>query len=83
MEFKNITAAREHLLGEYAKLIKKDLPKACTFLSVAKKPGNKLYFKAIVNKQSYLYSLPENLELTNADLERVKKLILEKCQQEN
>lgn len=83
-----ILQARQTVLLEYVKLIKKDLPKNCTFLAPLRKSDNTLYLKATVKsadstKNNFLYTLPEDLDLTDADLNRIKKLILEKCQSEN
>ena len=84
----SLLRGRQNILLEYVKLIKKDLPKSCTFLAPVRKTNNNLYLRATIKsadgtKDNYLYSLPEDLDLTDADLNRVKNLILEKCQPKN
>lgn len=83
-----ILQARQTVLLEYVKLIKKDLPKNCTFLAPLRKSDNTLYLRATVKsadgtKSNFLYTLPEDLDLTDADLNRVKQLITEQCQPKN
>jgi hypothetical protein len=64
------------------KELKKDLPNVCTFLAPYLDTNGELYVKAIVNKNEHYFSLPYDLEFSKTDVERLKNLILEKCQTE-
>jgi hypothetical protein len=64
------------------KELKKDLPSACTFLAPYLDTNGELFAKAIVNKNEHYFSLPYDLEFSKADVDRLKNLILEKCQTE-
>jgi hypothetical protein len=82
-----ILQARQSVLSQYAKMIKKDLPTNCTFLAPVRKTDGQLYLRATVKvngkKDNFLYTLPLDLDLTNADLDRIKNLISEQCQPKN
>jgi hypothetical protein len=66
-------------LPNYLKIIKKSLPKQCTFLGSVRKPTGELYIKYIVNKESFLLTIPEDLNFTKADWDRIISLIQSKC----
>jgi hypothetical protein len=69
-----------YIFRQTLKELKKGLPKSCTFLSPYLDSNSELFAKAVVNKQDYYFSLPDNLEFSKADVERLENLILEKCQ---
>lgn len=69
---------KKRILGKYMSSMKKMLPRACTFLSLMTR-YNELVVRAIVNKKEHLFSIPQNLEMTEADLKRLHKLIKSKC----
>jgi len=68
------------IFRETIKQLKKELPNSCTFLAPHLDSTGEMCIKTIVNKEDHYFSLPDNLEFTKADIDRLKNLILEKCQ---
>lgn len=59
--------------------IKQMLPRSCTFLaSITDRNGN-VRVEAIVKKKRYDISIPEDLRLNKAHVERIRSEILSKC----
>jgi hypothetical protein len=71
--------ANATLFNTYLKIIKSEVPRACSFLSLMKKTDGELRIRAVINGEIYQFSVPQDLQMTEADLERVKNLIIEKC----
>lgn len=72
------------MLDQMLRMVKLELPKNCTFLAPVKKNTGEIFIKAVIKnskgkKDSFLYTIPQHLAVTNADLERVKELITSKC----
>lgn len=70
---------KKKILGVYLTSMKKMTPSNCTFLSLMKRRDGELVVRAIVEKKEYLFSIPQNLEMTEADLKRLHTLLIEKC----
>ncbi len=73
-------------LFNYAiKFIKSQVPSNCTFLSLIKKPDGEIMIKASIKrknsneKDSFLYTIPQDFSLTDSDLSRIQELITNKC----
>jgi hypothetical protein len=73
----NISA--KQIFESNLKILKKGLPKSCTYLSSYRTSDGKMLVKAIINKNQHFFSVPDNLRFTPADLRRLKNVILEKC----
>jgi hypothetical protein len=72
------------MLSQLLKMVKIELPSNCTFLAPVKKSSGEVFVKAVIKdiknkKATYLYTIPQHLAVTNADLERIKELITAKC----
>ena len=72
------------MLDQMLRMVKSELPKNCTFLAPVKKSTGEVYIRAVIKdskgkKDAFLYTIPQHLAVTNADLERVKELITSKC----
>lgn len=72
------------MLDQMLRMVKLDLPKNCTFLAPVKKSTGEIFVKAVIKdskgkKDAFLYTIPQHLAVTNADLERVRELITSKC----
>jgi len=72
------------MLHQLLKMVKLELPKNCTFLAPVKKGSGEIFVKAVIKdnknkKDTYLYTIPQHLAVTNADLERIQELITSKC----
>lgn len=59
--------------------IKKNVPKACTFISLMKTGEGEHLVKAMIKGDEYRYSIPQDLDLTQADYDRIENLITSKC----
>lgn len=75
---------RAKMLNIYLKSVKRSLPKNCTFLALFKKADGTLYVNAFITnsknqKEKFLYTMPQDLDFTPADIEHLKTLLLEKC----
>lgn len=72
------------LFNSQIRTLKSELPSACTFLSLVTKSTGELCLRAMIKnaegrKDSYIYSVPQDLLMTTADLDRIKNLITQKC----
>lgn len=72
------------MLDQMLRMVKVELPSNCTFLAPVKKSSGEVFVKAVIKdiknkKATYLYTIPQHLAVTNADLERIKELITAKC----
>lgn len=66
--------------------LKKGLPSKCTFLSLIKKATGELAIRAMIKnsdgtKDGYVYTIPQDLMLTQADYSRIQELITKKCEE--
>jgi hypothetical protein len=59
--------------------IKKRIPKSCTFMSLIKTSEGEHLLKAMIKGDEYRYTLPQDLDMTQADYDRIENLITEKC----
>lgn len=59
--------------------IKKNVPRACTFISLIKTIEGEHLVKAMIKGEEYRYTIPQDLSMTSADYSRIETLILEKC----
>lgn len=62
--------------------IKKNVPKACTFISLMKTSEGEHLVKAMINGDEYRYTIPQDLLMTQADYTRIQNLIIEKCNEQ-
>lgn len=70
---------KKRVLSIYLTSMKKMLPSACTYLSLMKRRDGELVVRAVVSKTEYLFSIPQDLQMTEADLNRIHKLLIDKC----
>jgi hypothetical protein len=70
---------KKRVLSIYLTSMKKMLPNNCTYLSLMKRRDGELVVRAVVNKTEYLFSVPQDLQMTEADLNRIHKLLTDKC----
>jgi hypothetical protein len=67
------------ILDYQLKSIKESLPKSCTFLaSITDKRGN-VRVEAVINRGKYDITIPEDLKLNKAHVDRIRTEILSKC----
>ena len=60
------------------KLLKKELPRECTFLASFTNSNGTAMVKYIVNKKEYYSSIPPDFKFSNADVNQLKDNILSK-----
>lgn len=75
----NNKIALQALFANQLKVLKKTLPKSCTYLSPLKTSDGEFRVKAIVNGKEYLYTTPRDLIFKEADLRELARAISEKC----
>lgn len=60
------------------KLVKKELPRECTFLAPFTNSNGMAMVKYVVNKKEYYSSIPPDFTFSAADVEQLKDNILSK-----
>lgn len=70
---------KKRVLGVYLNSMKKMLPSNCTYLSLMKRSNGEIVIRSVVDKVDYLFSIPQDFSLTEADLNRIYRLLIEKC----
>lgn len=68
------------LFGMMIKDLKKSLPKACTFLAPFMTNVGEHRVLAKINGDEYQYTVPQDLSFTSADIEELRKVILDVCE---
>ena len=79
MNIKNHKPDLQALFVNQLKVLKKTLPKSCTYLSSVKTFDGEFRVKAIVNGNEYLFTTPTDLIFKDADLRELARAISEKC----
>ena len=59
--------------------LKKSLPSVCTFLASFKTVKGEYQVKAVIKKETYHFSTPENLDFTQADINELHAQLLKIC----
>jgi hypothetical protein len=59
--------------------VKKNVPKACTFISLMKTSEGEHLVKAMIKGDEYRYTIPQDLIMTQAEYDRIQNLIIDKC----
>ena len=62
--------------------VKKNVPKACTFISLMKTSEGEHLVKAMIKGDEYRYTIPQDLSMTQAEYDRIQNLIIEKCHEQ-
>lgn len=69
-------------INTYLKLIKKSLPKTCTFLSLARNPEKQYYISARFGKfGEENYTVPQDLKLNLADYSYLQEVLQKQCEE--
>lgn len=67
------------ILDYQLKSLKSMLPKSCTFLATITDKNGNVRVEAVIKKKRYDISIPEDMRLNKAHLERIQLEILSKC----
>lgn len=67
------------LFGLRMKELKSELPSQVSFLAPYKTYKGEYRVKVVINKEEYQFTVPEDLNFTNADIEELRVGILAKC----
>lgn len=67
------------IFGYQLKVLKKRLPSSCSYLSTLKKKSGEIQIKAVVNREDFFFSVPQDLSLNAADIQELERAILSKC----
>lgn len=70
---------KKKILSRYLVSMKRMLPNTCTYLSLMRRRDDELVVRAIVSKVEYLFTIPQDMQMTEADLQRLYNLLIEKC----
>ena len=70
---------RRNIFAEMLKNLKKSLPISCSFISPIRLASGETRVRVIVKGEEYHYSIPQDFDLTSADISELYTQILNKC----